>query len=264
MVIEKVNCSGFSMEYIKFGSGEKAMVILPGISVQSVTRSADAVVHEYDVMTEDFTVYLFERRADLPDEYSVYDMARDTAEAIKTLGLKDVYLYGVSQGGMIAMVIALEHPELVKKLALASTTARVTPEHLEGIEYWATLAKNGEREALYLEFGRRLYPDEMFKNFRAFIISAAESVTDDELARFAVIAEGSRGFDVSAELCRIKCPVFAAASDDDKVFPSAIEGIAQCFEGNDDFEMYVYSGYGHAVYDTAPDFRKRLYSFFIK
>ena len=263
MVIEKVNCSGFSMEYFKFGSGKKTMVILPGISVQSVMKSADAVAREYNVMVDDFTVYVFDRRAELPDEYSVYDMARDTVEAFEILGLKDIYLFGASQGGMMAMSIAINHPQLVKKLALGSTTAKITPEQLAGIDYWVSLAKQQDREALYLEFGRRLYPEEMFNTFRNFLVSAAESITDDELARFAIIAGGSRGYDVMGELCKIKCPVFAAASDDDKVFGCAIDEIAKAFEGNGNFEMHVYSGYGHAMYDTAPDFRKRLYNFFM-
>ena len=42
----------------------------------------------------------------MPLPYPVRDMARDTAESFRVLGLKDVCLFGASQGGMIAIVLA--------------------------------------------------------------------------------------------------------------------------------------------------------------
>ena len=74
-----VKTEAFTMRYFSFGRGERPLVILPGLSVQSVMGSAQAVAKEYSVMQEEFTVYLFDRREDLPSKYSVYDMAQDTA-----------------------------------------------------------------------------------------------------------------------------------------------------------------------------------------
>ncbi|HAQ62906.1 MAG TPA: alpha/beta hydrolase, partial [Ruminococcaceae bacterium] len=71
----------FEMQYIKFGQGKKTLVILPGLSVQSVIPAAAAIEKQYEIFKNDFTVYLFDRRQNLPEVYSVYDMADDTAEA---------------------------------------------------------------------------------------------------------------------------------------------------------------------------------------
>ena len=114
--IETVQTDTFSMDFFRFGKGERTLVILPGLSVQSVMGLADAVASAYQNMAETFTIYLFDRRKDLPPVYSVRDMARDTAAAFKALGLRDVCLFGASQGGMIAMVLAIEYPELVGKM----------------------------------------------------------------------------------------------------------------------------------------------------
>ena len=121
--IQKVVADTLEMNYFRFGSGEKTMVILPGLSVQSVMGPAQAVADEYAVMKDEFTVYLFDRRTELPPDYNIYDMADDTAKAIKALGLSDIYLFGASQGGMIAMTVAILYPELVRKLALGSTAS---------------------------------------------------------------------------------------------------------------------------------------------
>ena len=141
------------MDYFRFGRGEKTLVILPGLSVQSVMGSADAVADAYRALTDDFTVYLFDRRRDLPPSYTVQEMARDTTAAMEALGLADIYLLGVSQGGMMAMEIAAENPELVRGLALGSTSACVTEEPYETIGEWVQLARAGNAADLYQAFG---------------------------------------------------------------------------------------------------------------
>ncbi len=75
--IKNVVTKDFSMNYFMFGKGKKTLVVLPGISVQSVMDSADAVAEAFSLMQEDFTVYVFDRRTKLPPEYSIYDMATD-------------------------------------------------------------------------------------------------------------------------------------------------------------------------------------------
>ena len=82
MRIETVRTESFTMDYMRFGKGSKTLVILPGLSVQSVMKFSGAVAESYRLLTDDFTVYLFERRNELPPSYSVYDMARDTASRL--------------------------------------------------------------------------------------------------------------------------------------------------------------------------------------
>ena len=73
--IETVRTEDFSMDFFRFGSGDKTLVILPGLSVQSVMGQAEAVAEAYRPLTGDFTVYVFDRRRDPPDSYTVDGMA---------------------------------------------------------------------------------------------------------------------------------------------------------------------------------------------
>ena len=145
-LIDKVSLNGFSMEYLKFGNGRKNLVILPGLSVQSVLLYSSSVVKQYERFTKDFTVYLFDRRINLPQEYSVSDMADDTAQAVKYLGLKNIYLFGASQGGMIAMDIAIKNVGLVEKLVLASTAMHMDEKSVSIVDDWIKLAENHDKE----------------------------------------------------------------------------------------------------------------------
>ena len=262
--IERVQTDTFAMEYFRFGKGKRTLVILPGLSIQSVMGAANAVAEAYQSLENEFTIYVFDRRKDLPPVYTVRDMARDTAAAFRALGLKDVCLFGASQGGMIALVIAIEHPELVRKMALGSSSAHVKEAQYRVIEEWIDLAKKKDKETLYLTFGREIYPPEVFEQYRETLTAAAKTVTDEDLKRFVILAEGTKGFDVTEELSRIQCPVLAVGVFEDQVLDSdATMEIAEKLDDRADFRLYMYTGFGHAAFDTAPDYRKRLLKFFM-
>lgn len=263
MRIETVHTPDISMDYLRFGSGERTLVILPGLSVQSVMGLGDAIAAAYRPLEEKYTIYVFDRRGDLPSPYTVRDMARDTAAAFRALGLEKVCLFGASQGGMIALVIAAEHPELVEKLVLGSSSAHVREEQYRVIERWIRLAESGDREGLYLAFGAEIYPPAVFRQVREGLLAAARTVTDAELARFITLAEGTRGFDAVGELEKISCPVLAIGAYEDSVLDAdATMEIAEKLDERPDFRLYLYTGFGHAAFDTAPDYKERILRFF--
>ena len=262
--IETVSTDAFSMDYFCFGQGAQTLVILPGLSIQSVMGAADAVAAAYQSLEDRFTVYVFDRRRNIPPTYTVREMARDTAQAFQKLGLKDVCLFGASQGGMIALVIAIEHPELVRKMALGSTSAHVKEAQYRVLERWARLAREKDKVGLYLSFGREIYPPEVYEQYRETLIAAARSVTDEDLERFIISVEGTKGFNVVDQLDRIRCPVLALGVYEDGVLDAdATMEIAENLDGRPDFRLYMYIGYGHAAFDTAPDYRERLLNFFL-
>ena len=70
------------------------------------------------------------------------------------------------------------------------------------------------------------------------------------------------GFDMTDRLVQIRCPVLVIGSADDAVLGrEASEKIAAAFGERPDCGLYMYSGYGHAVYDLAPDYKERILRF---
>ena len=55
--------------------------------------------------------------------YTIADLAEDTAGVIKNLNLGPTHVIGISMGGMVALELAIRHPELLAKLVLVATTA---------------------------------------------------------------------------------------------------------------------------------------------
>ena len=252
----------FAMEYLQFGRGPGKLVILPGVSVQSVVQSAQAIAEAYQPLAEAFTVTLLERRQQVPERYPIREMARDTVAALDALGLDKVCLFGVSQGSMIAMEIAVRYPERVEKLALGSACACV-PGNADGVlGRWMELARAGQAEELFLAFGEAVYPPAVFEQAKESLGQAAKTATREEMARFLVLLEGMKDFSLLEELGKIACPVLLLASEDDGVLgPEAARQIVERLEGREDFAWHLYRGYGHAAYDLAPDYKQRLLAF---
>ena len=258
-----VKTNGFETDYCRFGTGSKPFVIVPGISIQSVMSAKDMVANSYVVFKDDFTVYLFDRRKVVPNPYSIYDMADDTAAVFKELGLTDAYLFGASQGGMVTMVLAARYPRLVKKAILGSTSAHITDAMFQKtLAVWISLAKRQDSAALYDAFGRSIYPPDVYMQFKDIFASVSKTVTNEELEKFIILAESLRDFDCRDELEKIHCPVLALGSNDDEMFGSdPTKEIAKKLGKRSDFSMHLYDGYGHAAFDTAPDYRQRMYDF---
>ena len=68
-----------------------------------------------------------DRPAD-PGAYLLDDYVSDLDELRQHLGLEGMLLLGYSHGGLVAMAYATEHPDHVRRLVLASTSARFGPE----------------------------------------------------------------------------------------------------------------------------------------
>ncbi len=259
--IKIVATDKFEMQYFKFGTGKKTAVILPGLSVKSIMNSANSVVSAYKSMEKDYTVYVFDRRTVCPKNYSIKNMADDTAEALRLLKLKDIYLFGVSQGGMIAQIIALDYPELVHKLVLCSTIAKITKDNSKVLKEWLFFAKRRDEESLCKSMLNTVYSDAFNKKYGKILLELMNGASIEELDRFIILANSIENFDVYDRLNKINCPTLVIGSKADKVFE--FKYIVELAE-RAGAQMISYEEYGHAVYDETPDCLKEIIKFFNK
>ncbi len=257
--IETVPGAAFRMRFFRFGKpGARPLVVLPGLSVKSVMDSADAVAAAFQLFAEAFEVFVFDRREDLPEAYSISGMAGDTAAALELLGIRGAAVMGVSQGGMIAMELALQRPELVGALVLGSTSAALDENSARVLKHWIALAGAGDAAALMCAFAETIYTDAFYTRYKTAFERLAQTVTPEELSRFVRLAEGTFGFDAAKRLSAVRCPALVLGAREDRVFgaePS--EALAALLHA----QLFLYEGYGHAVYDEAPDYRARVLAF---
>lgn len=257
--IKRIRTENMEMEYFTFGSGKKPFVMLPGASLKSVMLSKDAVAAAYDMFSDEYTVYVFDLRKDIPKGFTLEDMAADTIASMDELGIKDSYMFGCSLGGMIAQNIAGKRPDLVRKLILASTMARANKTSHKTCDTWCTLCKEKDVAALNRSFASSVYSEGFYKQYEEIFKSMENDGTDEEMDRLYNEVKAFENYDGLGVLESIQCPVFVIGSWDDKIL--SYEGSVELAEKLR-CDYFMYSGYGHAVYDEASDFKDRIYTFF--
>ena len=259
MSTETIHTGCITLRYFRFGAENgQPFVIIPGVSLKSVMESDELIKAQYKCLAERFCIYVIDRRENIPDTYSIYDMADDTAAALKALGVKDAVLYGVSQGGMIAQAIAIKHPGLVSRLTVCSTAPYIPERAGKVFDSWAALAQGRQRRELIESFAVNVYTQEYREKYHNAFISFADSVTDDELARFVTMCGGFKGFDVRRELGSITAPVLAIGSENDKLFSS--EG-AELIAAQTNGKKLIYQNEAHSVYDENADVLAQITAF---
>lgn len=252
---------GTKMSYVSFGRGKRTLILLPGLSdgLATVKGKALLLAKPYELFFEDYTVYMFSRKDVLPAHSSIRSMAEDQARAMEHLGIGKACVMGVSQGGMIAQYLAIDYPQRVEKLVLA-VTAPCLNDTAEGcLRRWIAFAQQGRHRELmtdtaensyspaYLEKVRKLYP---------FLGLIGKPAGYD---RFLSNAHAILGFDAVGELDRIRCPVLILGAEEDRIV--GVQASFALKEHIADSELYIYQGLGHAAYEEAPDFNRRVFRF---
>lgn len=262
-----VTTEDFSMNYIKFGKGEKILVIIPGLSLKPVTPMGMMIESEYSIFKEDYTVYLFDRRDNAPDNYTDEGMAEDTYRALVKLGINKAHFMGASQGGAIILKLAICHPDMVLSLSVCSSSAYVNDMSVKVLGTWLDLAKKRDAVGLASNMIDTIFSRKTLEGSREGLIKAFAHISEEEFVQFINMCAGFCEYDVRDNLGDIKCPTFVIGCKGDRVFGA--EASRQIYEGirknNNKCEIYIYDGtYGHAVYDEAPDYKERIHNFLKK
>ena len=192
---------------------------------------------------------------DDPRPYGYREMAEDTAAVIEKLGLGPVDVVGQSDGADIALLLARDHPALVRRLVLASGNLRAdeSPEELERRRSWTADQVN---DALR-KFSAHLPP-----RFQAEHVAVAP----DGPAHWDVLLRKSWQLWLTpvviapADLKRIQAPALVIAGDRDFV---SIEETVEIWRGLPHGQLLILPDTGHGTLQTRPDMVNRVIEEFL-
>ena len=253
-----------TMDYIRFGTGKRILVMLPGLGdgLRSMKGTALPMAFMYREFARDFTVYAFSRKNALPEGYTTRDMARDQAEAIEQLGIQKADIFGVSMGGMIAQYLAIDYPEKVNKLILTVTSSRPNPILTESIEEWVSSAKREDHTSLMDSNVRRIYSDGYYRKNKWMVPIMGKLTKPKSYERFYVQADACLTHDAYESLNQIQAPTLVIGGEKDiSLGGDASREIAEKMPGA---ELRMYAQWGHGLYEEAKDFNQVVLYFLRK
>lgn len=149
-----------------------------------------------------------------PDGWSLENIADDIALMIEEMSLGPVIFVGHSQGGMVGIRLAAQHPDLIAKLVLIGTSARA--EYAERIDNWRQLqhsleqAKESEIKTKIIDFlqstDTNAWPEKMNYSDSKGIVLAIDAATVSRT-------------DVRSRLAEITAPTLVICGNADRATP---------------------------------------------
>jgi len=246
------------MDYITFGNGTKPLIMVQGLNTNDIKGSAVPLAMMYRIFAKEYKVYLFDRRKNLSENVTVKDLASDLALAMDALNIKNADVFGVSQGGMLAQHLAIERPDLVNKLVLAVTLSRNNDTVQIVVNEWIRITEQEDWKSLVADMAEKMYSEEYMKKYKPMLPLLTMLQKPKDVKRFITLAKACLTCETYEELEKIKCPVLViGGAKDEVVTGQASKEIAEKLG----CEIYMYENLGHAAYEEAKDFNKRVYDF---
>ncbi|MGM9590631.1 MAG: alpha/beta fold hydrolase [Faecousia sp.] len=249
------------MDYIRFGTGGKVLVMLPGLGdgLRSVKGTALPMAVTYRAFAKGFTVYGFSRKNALPQGYTTREMAADQAQAMELLGIQKADVLGVSMGGMISQHLAIDYPEKVGKLILTVTSARPNPILRSSVGEWVSCAKRGDHTAFMDSNVRRIYSADYYRKNKWLIPIMGKLTKPKSYDRFFIQADACLKHDAFKSLYQIQTPTLVIGGEKDNALGGdASREIAAQIPGA---KLQMYEQWGHGLYEEAGDFNQTVLNF---
>lgn len=256
------------MDYVTFGNGNNILIMIPGLGdgLTTVKGLSAAMAYTYRTYAKEYKVYMFSRKNHLEQYmqtgYSTRDMAQDLATVMKKFGITKAEVLGVSQGGMIAQYLAIDYPELVDKLVLTVTLSRPNDTVQKVIADWIQYARQGDYRSLMIDTAEKSYSEKYLKKYRRFYPLLGRTGKPKDFIRFIVQASSCVMHNAYTQLKGIACPTLIIGGEDDKIVTGAAS--IEIADNIENCELFLYKDLGHAAYEEARDFNRRVMDFLSK
>ncbi len=232
---------GSRIYYETLGEGEPLLLLHGGFG------TVEDFASQTPVLAKHFKVVAFERpghghTADTDEPFSYATMTEYTAGLIEALKLGASNVVGWSDGAIVALLLAITRPDLVKRLVSVSgcfNTNSLTPQTLNWI-------KSSTQES--------------FRKDAAMLVKRYDEASPDGPAHFPVVFEKTKRLwlnepDIPKEdLAKIRSPTFVMAGDRDGI---AAEHTLELFRSIKGAQMCVIPGTTHALLSEKPDATNR-------
>lgn len=253
-----VMLDGRRIDYAAFGKGEIPLVVIPGLSLRDVKGAGWGLALMYRKLARDHRIYVLDKSAQIPEGWTVADLAEDTVAAMRALGIASADLLGISLGGMIAQEIAIRHPSLVRRLVLGVTASRINPTMKAALDHWIALAEAGDFGGIVRDMPIRMYSKSYARRYRLMFPILARFARPKDPERFVRLTCACLTCEAYDRLSMIGAPTLVLGGMEDRIVTAeaSLEIAAQV-----GCEIHMYEGLGHAAYEEAADFNRRVKRF---
>lgn len=230
--------------YLKIGQGPPLVSVLglsPEHDVPKGLEHRFALAHARP-LARDFTVYVVNRKRGLQAGESMSDIARHLANAIEHDLGQPVFLDGASTGGSVALQLAVDRPDLVRRLVVVAAY-RLGPRGREVQAEMARLIRAGELREAWGWLMSAMLPGPLRGPARPLLRLAVGPMVPADPTDALVTLDAEDAFNVEADLPRVTAPTLVIGGSNDVFYtPELFRGTAA---GVQDGRVHIFPGWGH-------------------
>lgn len=231
------NIRGFKMYCETYGSGKPLLLIHGnGGSIQSFENNIPYFAKKYKLIIADSRAQ--GKSTDTNDSLSFEMMADDESAFLDSMHLDSVFVLGWSDGGIVALLLAMRHPDKVIKLA--ATGANLWPDSTAIVP------------AVWMD-GKKQYDAD-----KDNILNTPKEKNDWKLFMLDWLQP-----DIAlSDLKQIQCPALIMAGDHDVI---RTEHILQIYQNIPNAYLWILPNSSHStLVDHKDEFNKKVDDFFVK
>jgi pimeloyl-ACP methyl ester carboxylesterase len=240
-----------TLPYAATGTGPPVMVLaglahVTGVDGDGFVGSVLAPVRR----VEDRRFYAVNRRSHLPAGMTMAQLASEYADGIRDRFGGPVDVVGVSTGGSIAQQLAADHPDVVRRLVVASSACRLGPVAKELQARLGELVLAGELRAAGAASVGALVPGPLAPVGRAAGWLAGPRLLSDPVAAadLAATVRAEDDFDL-ARLAPIQSPTLVVGGGRDRFYPVALFQETRALVPDCRFELFPRRGHMTVLMD---------------
>jgi pimeloyl-ACP methyl ester carboxylesterase len=208
------------LPYLRLGAGPP-LIVSPGLSSEHANPTGQwrrMALSWAGPFADHFTVYLTQRKPGLASGSTMTDIAADYAAAIEHDIGEPVHLHGTSTGGSVALQLAVDRPELVRRLVLAAAACRLGPVGRDLQSRVASLISAGNERAAWGIVLAALAPRPLRYPARGLGWVAGRSFAVDDPSDMLVTIAAEDSFDAEPGLGRVQARTLVLGGSADKFY----------------------------------------------
>jgi 3-oxoadipate enol-lactonase len=181
---------------------------------------------------------------------SIKQMSAIMAELLKALNIDSAHVVGISMGGVLALQLVLDYPQMVDKLVLVNTFAKLRPSNLAAWSYFLfrfilvyTVGIPSQAKAV----AKRLFPDPKQEQIRTILV---DQILQANPKAYRASMRALALFDVQKRLKEIHSSTLVVTGEKDTTVPLPVQ--QALVAGIPNARQTFISNAGHAVIVEQP------------
>jgi 3-oxoadipate enol-lactonase len=236
--------NGYELAYSLYGDQHRPVVVLS----HSLATSMDIWAYQLPLLAHRFRVLLYDlrghgRSAAPGGSYTLLELASDVAALLDHLHISRAAFVGLSIGGMIAQVFALQYPDKLSGLVLCSTGSRTEQQAKATIDDRInTVRAKGLKSQVHSTL-TRWFSSRFIEEAPATMAWVSDLILATSIDGYAGCGRAIQGLDMTDALSEVRVKTLIIPGEHDLGFPEKVSRVIQQKIANSD--LFLLKGAAH-------------------